>query len=313
MSHHHHHHSHSHNHDIDRSTLRIYVISILLNLAFVAIETGIGIWSDSLGLVSDAGHNLSDVFSLILALVAFRLASTQNVGRFTYGYRKSSVLISLVNALILLVAVGLITYESIEKLIQPSEIAINGSAISWTAGIGILINGVTAWLLASGSKEDINRRGAFLHMLADTLVSVGVVISGIIITTTGWVAIDPIISLVIAGVIFMSTWHLLLESIRMSIDAAPMSIDMDELTSHLEAVEGVADIHHVHVWAISTTETSLTAHVMLEDIQRLEEVRTALREELKHHGIHHSTLEFETKLTQCQDQNCCFEAPRKTD
>ena len=169
--------------------------------------------------MSDAGHNLGDVFSLLLALIAFKLSATKPNERFTYGYRKGSVLISLLNAIILLVAVGAILLESIHKFANPAPV--DGSAIAWTAAAGIVVNGFTAYLLMRHQKNDINTRGAFLHMAADTLVSVGVVISGIVISLTGWTVIDPIVSIIIAVVILVSTWQLLSESVRMSIDAVP--------------------------------------------------------------------------------------------
>lgn len=286
---------------MDNSLKNIYIIAIALNLGFVIVESAIGFIYNSLGLVSDAGHNLSDVFSLILALLAFKLAASHAKGRFTYGYRKSSVLISLLNAVILLVAVGVIVVESIEKFSNPVEI--NGAAISWTAGVGILINGLTTFLLMKRQKHDINTKGAYLHMLADTLVSVGVVISGIVISFTGWNFIDPIISLVIAGIILVGTWSLLAESLRMSIDAAPEGVDVDELKEAIAEVEGVKNAHHIHVWPISTTETALTAHLVVEDIAIAENVTAAVRSMLEGKGIRHSTLEVETKA--CEKESCC--------
>lgn len=283
----------------------VFILSIILNLAFVLVETGVGIWSGSLGLLSDAGHNLSDVFSLLLALIAFRLSASHATKRFTYGYRKSSVLISLLNAIILLVAVGVILVESVHKLLDISSFSVNGSAISWTAGVGILVNGFTAWLLMKQQKHDVNTRGAFLHMLADTLVSVGVVISGIVISLTGWHWIDPVIGIVIAIIILISTWELLSESLRLSIDAVPESIDPDEIVSEMKEVPGVADVHHLHIWPISTTQVALTAHVALEDPTTMAETLPAIKEHLKEHGIDHSTLEVESAGVPCPDHDCC--------
>ena len=221
VKHHHHGHSnahHHHHHHVEKLTSLngIFIFSIVLNLLFVIIEAVIGLVEGSLSLLSDAGHNLSDVFSLVLVLVAFQLAKVHSNPRFTYGYRKSTILISLLNAVILLVAVGAIIIESIHKFYEPTDV--NGVAISWTAGIGIVINGLTAFLLLRGQKNDLNVRGAFLHMVADTLVSVGVVISGIIIAVTGWTIVDPIVSLIIAAVILVSTWNLLSGSLRLTLD-----------------------------------------------------------------------------------------------
>jgi cobalt-zinc-cadmium efflux system protein len=301
-----HSHEHHHHHTEQLTSLNgVFILSIVLNLAFVLVETGVGIWSGSLGLLSDAGHNLSDVFSLLLALVAFRLSTSHATKRFTYGYRKSSVLISLLNAIILLVAVGVILVESIHKLTDISSIELNGSAISWTAGIGILVNGFTAWLLMRQQAHDVNTRGAFLHMLADTLVSVGVVVSGLVISWTGLNWIDPVIGILIAIVILVSTWKLLSESLRLSIDAVPESIDPDHIVEEMKEMEGVSDVHHLHIWPISTTEVALTAHVVLDDLNAMPDTVPALKKKLKEHGIGHSTLEVETPDSPCEEHECC--------
>ena len=274
-----------------------------LNLLFVIVEAVASVVGNSIGLLSDAGHNLSDVFSLLLAMIALKLASSHATKRFTYGHRKASVLISLLNAIILLVAVGAIIVESIDKFFHPTEV--NGTLIIWTAAVGILINGLTAWALSRQQQHDINTRGAFLHMLADTLVSVGVVVSGIVIHYTGWMVIDPIIGLVIAVVILVSTWDLLSESLRMSTDAVPEGFDVEEITKKIESQEGVLNVHHVHIWAIPTTETALTAHIVIPEATMLEEVTDRVKELLDALGIHHSTLELETKSSHCHDHDCC--------
>ena len=300
-------HNHEHHHHVEQLTSLngVFILSIILNLLFVLVEAGVGIGTGSLGLLSDAGHNLSDVFSLLLALIAFRLAASHATKRFTYGYRKSSVLISLLNAIILLVAVGVILVESVHKLTDISSIELSGSAISWTAGIGILVNGFTAWLLMRQQAHDVNTRGAFLHMLADTLVSVGVVISGIVISLTGWNWIDPVIGILIAIIILISTWKLLAESLRLSIDAVPESIDPDDIVEEMKEVSGVTDVHHLHIWPISTTEVALTAHVVLDDLQAMTDTVPALKKKLKDHGIGHSTLEVETPDSPCEEHDCC--------
>ena len=303
MGHTHEHHHHHHAEASDVASLKgIYWVSIALNLAFVGVEAGVGLWKGSLGLLSDAGHNLSDVFSLVLALVAFRLAGTRGNKHFTYGYRKGSILISLLNAVILLVAVGAIVLESIHKLRQP--VAVDGGAIAWTAAVGILVNGLTTFLLMRYRKSDINSRGAFLHMAADTLVSVGVVVSGIVISLTGWSVIDPIIGLVIAVIILVGTWDLLSESLRMSLDAVPEGIDPDEVMKKMEDTPGVSSVHHIHIWPISTTEIALTAHLVLEQDARSEEVVRAVKQTLREAGIHHATLETEQAGQDCTDTSC---------
>ena len=300
--HDHHGHHHHHSHAIEKLST-IYIVAVALNLAFVIVEAVAGFLGNSIGLLSDAGHNLSDVFSLLLAMIALKLASSHATKRFTYGRRKASVLISLLNAIILLVAVGAIIVESIEKFFNPTEV--NGSLIIWTATVGIVINGLTAWALSRQQKHDINTRGAFLHMLADTLVSVGVVVSGVVINLTGWTIVDPIIGLVIAVVILVSTWDLLSESLRMSTDAVPEGFDVDEIAKKIESQEGVLNVHHVHIWAISTTETALTCHIVIPEAAMLEDVTDRVKHLLDELGIHHSTLELETTSSHCRQHDCC--------
>ncbi len=298
----HHHGHHHHNHALE-SLSTIYIVAVALNLLFVIVEAAAGFIGHSLGLLSDAGHNLSDVFSLLLAMIALKLASSHATKRFTYGRRKASVLISLLNAIILLVAVGAIIVESVEKFLHPAEV--NGSLIIWTAAVGIVINGLTAWALSSRQKHDINTRGAFLHMLADTLVSIGVVLSGVVINLTGWYIVDPIIGLVIAVVILVSTWSLLAESLRMSTDAVPEGFDVEDISHRIGELEGVVNVHHIHVWPISTTETALTAHVVIQSSDQLEVVTDRVKDMLDGIGIHHSTIELETSSSHCHQHECC--------
>jgi len=300
MAHEHHHH---HHHEVDASSLKgVYIISVILNLAFVLVEAGIGIWGNSMGLLSDAGHNLSDVFSLLLAMIALRLAGTRSTGKYTYGYRKGSVLISLLNSIILLIAVGAIIVESIHKFSEPAPV--NGGAVAWTAGAGILINGLTAFLLMKHRKSDLNARGAFLHMAADTLVSAGVLVSGVVISITGWNLIDPIIGIVVALVILAGTWELLSESLRLSLDAVPENIDRDKVLEGMMGVDGVQDVHHLHIWPVSTVETALTAHAVVDEGAEPEAVVSALKLALRNHGITHVTIETERPGHICEDYDC---------
>ena len=280
----------------------IFVVCIAVNLLFVVIEAGIGFFANSLSLLSDAGHNLSDVFSLLLVLIAFRLAKIHPNANYTFGYKKSTVLISLLNAIILLVAVVLIVVESIYKFQNPTSV--DGATISWTAGIGIIINGLTAVMLMRSQKTDLNVRGAYLHMVADTLVSVGVVVSGLVISMTGWYVVDPIVSLVIAVVILVSTWRLLSDSLRLSLDGMPEGISLEQATDLLRNHENVVDVHHVHIWAISTTDNALTAHVVVNSIESMEATKKDLKQALRQMGIGHSTLEFETTSAHCADEAC---------
>ncbi len=299
----HHEHSHHHEHHIVPASLnKIFIFCIALNLLFVVIEAGVGFIYNSLGLLSDAGHNLSDVFSLLLALVAFRMAKLHATHHFTYGYKKATILISLVNAVILLVAVGAILIESIYKLKHP--VPVSGQAISWTAGIGILINGLTTWLLMRDRKKDLNVQGAFLHMMMDTLVSVEVVISGILISYTGWNWIDSIISLLIAAVILFSTFGLLKESLFLSIDAVPSSVHLENIQQEIEALPQVKSWHHLHIWGISTTENAATVHIVLNNIAEMETVKPRIKQIFRSAGISHSTIEFESASCQCHEQEC---------
>ena len=299
----HHEYTHHHEHHLVPASLnKIFIFCIALNLLFVVIEAGVGFIYNSLGLLSDAGHNLSDVFSLLLALVAFRMAKLHATHHFTYGYKKATILISLVNAVILLVAVGAILIESIYNLKHP--VPVSGQAISWTAGIGILINGLTTWLLMRDRKKDLNVQGAFLHMMMDTLVSVGVVISGILISYTGWNWIDSIISLLIAAVILFSTFGLLKESLFLSIDAVPSSVHLENIQQEIEALPQVKSWHHLHIWGISTTENAATVHIVLNNIAEMETVKPRIKQIFRSAGISHSTIEFESASCQCHEQEC---------
>lgn len=284
-------HSHHHHHHIETIN-KIMIWSIVINLLYVAVEAGVGIYGDSMGLISDAGHNLGDVFSLLLTLVGFKLAHAAANHRFTYGYQKATILIALLNAVILLVAVGIIIVESIHKIRHPEPV--DGELVSWTAGVGIIVNGVTAWMLMKDQKHDLNIRGAFLHMASDTLVSLGVVIAGIIISFTGFVLIDPIISLVIAAIILVSTWQMLRESLYLSIDGVPEEIDVDKLKKDIEALNHVKSLHHIHVWALSTTMNAMTAHVVIDNRENEYSTLSQIKELAHEAGIDHPTIEFET-------------------
>lgn len=294
-----HEHSHQHSHAINAESLnKAFIIGIVLNLAFVVIEFAAGFWFDSLALLSDAGHNLSDVVSLVLALLAFRLAKVKANERYTYGYKKSTILVSLLNAVILLVAVGAIVIESIHKLSNPAVVP--GGAIAWVAGVGVLINAFTAFLFMKDKEKDLNVKGAYLHMAADALVSVGVLVAGIVISRTGWYIIDPIIGLIVAVVILISTWNLLHDSLRLTLDGVPASIDSQKVVKNIRALPGVDDVHHIHIWAISTTENALTAHIVLKQPEGMQEVKHLIRHRLEDFGIGHATLEFEVPGEHCE-------------
>ncbi|MBM1171413.1 cation diffusion facilitator family transporter [Microvirga arabica] len=291
---HHHspdHHHHGHAHAPQAGHGRAFAIGIILNLGFVAIEAGYGFWAGSMALLSDAGHNLSDVLGLAIAWGAALLARRGPTERFTYGLRSSSILAALFNALLLLVAVGGIVWESIERLIKPAPVA--AVTVMVVAGIGIIVNGFTAFLFMGG-HNDLNIRGAFLHMVADAAVSLGVVLGGLTILWTGADWIDPTLSLVIAAVIVWGTWSLLKQSLTLSLHGVPRGIAVPDVRQALERMPGVARVHHLHVWAVSTTDTALTAHLVMPDGHPGDSFLAAAQRELKEHfGIGHATLQIE--------------------
>ncbi len=300
--HDHHHHSHHHSNTISNLN-RAFRIGIVLNTLFVIVEAVSGFYYHSMALLSDAGHNLSDVAGLFLAMLAYRLAQSKPTAIFTYGYRKSTVLVSLINAVILLIAVATIIWESITRFKTPE--IINGENMALVAGIGIVINATTALLFLKGKETDLNIKGAYLHMAADALVSLGVVIAGILIQYTGWYWLDAVIGIVIAIVVLFSTINLLKDSFNLSIDAVPKGIHLADVQKKIESVPGVLSVHHLHVWAISTTYNALTAHIVVADsasIATITTIKEAIRHELEHANIRHSTLEFEMDCENCKEE-----------
>lgn len=277
---------------------KAFAIGIGLNVAFVLIEAVFGVWSNSLALVADAGHNLSDVLGLAVAWAAAVLGNRAPTPRYTYGMKGASILAALFNAVVLLVATGAIAWEAIRRFAEPAPVA--GTTVMVVAGIGILVNGVTAWLFASGRKGDLNVKGAFLHMVADAAVSAGVVVAGLLIAVTGWRWLDPVTSLVIAAAVVWSTWGLLRDSVRMSLAAVPSGIDPGAVRAHLRGLAGVTDVHDLHIWPMSTTEVALTGHLVVPTgVDDAFLMRTA--HDLKNgFGIAHVTLQVETgEATAC--------------
>jgi cobalt-zinc-cadmium efflux system protein len=293
----HHGHSHgSHGHGghshAPASFGRAFAIGTALNLGFVAVEAGYGIASGSMSLLADAGHNLSDVLGLGIAWTAASLGKRAPKGRYTYGLRSSSILAALVNALMLLVAIGVIAVEAVGRLFAPEPV--QGVTMMIVAAIGILINGGTALLFARGGKDDINIRGAFVHMAADAAISAGVVVAGFLILKTGLVWIDPAVSLIVTAIVAIGTWSLLRDSVNMSLHAAPPGIDPDAVSDFLAAEPGVAAIHDLHIWPMSTTETALTAHLVLPAGYPGDGFAASLAERLqKKFGIDHTTIQIE--------------------
>jgi len=294
-------HQHDHDHHTARRFGRAFAIGIGLNIAFVLAEVIAGFFADSMALLADAGHNLSDVLGLALAWAGAAMATRPASDRFSYGLKKAPILAALFNAVLLLIAIGAILTEGVRRLFHP-EIA-NGGIVMLVAAIGIVINAVTAWLFVSGRNHDINVRGAFLHMAADAAISLGVVIAGALIIYTGQVWIDPAVSIVLALVILIGTFDLLKQSTWMSLAAVPPGISLPEVEGTLLKIEGVDGLHDLHIWPMSTTENALTAHLIVPGPQRREEVLKEVREIL-HHRFHleHVTIQVESEaVDDCVD------------
>ncbi len=291
---HYHHHDHSHTATNLDSLNKAFYIGIGLNTLFTIVEFIVGYASNSLALMSDASHNLSDVGSLIISLIGLKLAEKSATTLYTYGYKKASILASLTNAILLIYIVVNISIEAVERLNSAPEVMSN--AIIITALIGVVINAVSAFLFFEGQKEDINIKGAFLHLLLDAVISVGVVISGIVIYYTNWYIVDSIVSFIIAIVILVSTWHLLTESIKLTLDGVPKNIDLNNIKEILLKNPLVKDIHHLHVWAISSSQNALTVHILLKnpaDTQAFLSIKNKIKHELQHENIHHATIELD--------------------
>jgi cobalt-zinc-cadmium efflux system protein len=299
-----HHHDHSHAHDhaghshAPDNFGMAFAIGASLNAAFVIAELIFGYAANSLALISDAVHNLSDVIALLLAWGGAWLAGRRPTDTHTYGYRRASILAALFNAGLLLVAVGGIAVEAMDRLREPAAVA--SWTVVWVAALGILINGGTALLFMRGRHGDLNVRGAYLHMAADTGVSFGVVVAALAIMSTGWLWIDPAISLVIAAVVLVSGWGLMLDSVNLALDAVPKGIELGKVRDYLVGLEGVSEVHDLHIWAMSTNETALTAHLVRpggHDDTFLHHVCEGLSHRF---GIHHATLQVEVSSDACK-------------
>ncbi len=296
-------HEHHHHRPVLQSINRAFVIGMVLNMAFVIIEFLTGFYTNSLALLSDAGHNLSDVATLGLSLFAFKMAKRKATPSYTYGFHKSTILASLTNAVILLIAVGSIGWEAVQRFISPEETV--GTTISIVAGIGILVNTASALLFFRDKEKDLNIKGAYLHLAVDAVVSAGVVVAGIIITYTGIKWIDPLISLLIMIVVVYGAWDLLTESLKLSLDAVPSDISPEKIKKRMLDVKGVKSVHHIHIWAMSTTINAMTAHLILEsnlEDHQVRKIKQQMKHELEHLNIHHVTLE--TELIACEEEIC---------
>lgn len=303
--------AHEHNHEeghhhgpiVLTNVNRAFIIGISLNFLFVVIEVIVGLYIHSLSLLSDAGHNLADVGALALSLLAYRLLKVKANDKYTYGYRKTSILVALFNAAVLLVSIGAIAYEAIHRFLNPEPLP--GNTIAMVAAIGIVINALTAILFLKDKEKDINIKSAYLHLMSDALVSLGLVIAGIVIHYTNWYWLDPVFSIIIAIVILLGTWSLLRQSLRLSLDGVPPGIDMNKITGTVLAIKGVKGIHHIHIWAISTTQNALTAHIIVDEqtaLAELQKIKEEVKHELLHVNIHHATIEVEAQ--KCGDENC---------
>jgi cobalt-zinc-cadmium efflux system protein len=287
-------HSHNHADNYDRA----FTLGIVLNLLFVLVEAYYGWRADSLALLSDAGHNLGDVLGLLVAWGGFYLGKLRPDSKHTYGWGRATMMGATFNALLLIVVVGGIAVEAVTRFADPQPI--EGGVVMLVAAIGVVVNGTTAWLFMSGNKHDLNLRGAFLHMLADALVSFGVVIIGGLFIVTGWAWLDPAISLVIAVAILFGTWDLLRRSLHLSLDGVPASIELDDVRSYLSALPGVNAVHDLHVWAMSTSEIALTAHLVMCDGNPGDDFLHRVAGELhRDFAIEHTTIQIETAGEVC--------------
>jgi cobalt-zinc-cadmium efflux system protein len=300
-----HDHAHHHHHKIERFN-NVLLAGVVLNTLFVIVEAGAGFVTGSLALLTDAGHNLSDVGSLLLSLLAFKLASIKPNGKYTYGYKKTTILATLINAIVLFVAVGIIFWEAIHRFNAPKEMP--GITVAIVSFIGIIINGLSALLFFRDKDSDLNMKGAYLHLLADALVSFGVVIGGIAMYFTHLYWIDSILSVVICVVILISSFRLLKDSLRLSLDGIPVDVDVDKVEAALLGIKGVISLHHLHIWAMSTTENAMTVHVVLSkqltDVEIMG-VKKEIKHALAHQSVHHSTLEIESENFVCEQSFCC--------
>lgn len=315
MAHDHEDHNHSHDkdhghghhhHTVHAEDMNLaFIVGIILNLSFVIIEAIVGIAISSLSLLSDAGHNLADVGALALSLFAFKMMKVKSNERYTYGYRKTSVFVALINSVILLVSIGAIVFAAFHRIFNPEPLP--GGTISIVAGIGILVNGTSAMLFMKGKDNDLNIKSAYLHLLSDAIVSLGLVVGGIIIIYTRWYIIDSVLSLIVAGIIVSNTWKLLRDSLRLSLDVVPTGISIENIRAVALKIKGVKDLHHIHIWAISTTENALTAHLVLPNgttIDQEQQIKHELRHQLEHNNIHHITLESERENEGCDEEKC---------
>lgn len=300
MEHSHEHHSHA----VPKNITKAFVVGLILNTAFVVIETIAGLYTHSLSLLADAGHNLSDVASLALVLFANKLAMKQANDQYSFGYRQSTVLVALINGGILLFALGAVAYEAIIRISHPHPI--EGGVVAIIAGIGIVINSFSALMFFKGKEKDLNVKGAYLHTASDAVISLGVVIAGIVIIYTGWFWLDSIVSLLLVIVVVIGTWGLLKDSLRLTLNGVPKDIDMKEVKNYFLNLPGVTEVHDLHIWAISTTETALTIHLVIPNDIQDDVIYENIKENLHHKfNIAHSTIQIEKNKGQFHCEQKC--------
>ncbi len=294
-------HDHPHHHapevltskDINQS----FIFGILLNVIYVIAELWYGWREGSTALISDAVHNVGDVSGLLLAFLAFRLLRIKSGNTFTYGFKKGTILASFVNSILLVFAIGAIAWEGVQHILHPNPV--NGNTIMLVAFIGVIVNFVSAYLFHKKKENDLNIKAAYWHLMADALVSLGVVVAGLVMKLTGWYYIDGVVALIIAVVILISTWSLFKDSVIGIFDGVPTAINKVEIESHLMEIDGVLDVHHTHIWSMSTSENALTAHIKVRDLNDLVCIKNKIKEELSEHNIPHSTIEFEAAEEHC--------------
>ncbi|HET7765283.1 MAG TPA: cation diffusion facilitator family transporter [Burkholderiales bacterium] len=305
MAHEHHHHDHDHHghdhghhHHAPRDFGVAFAIGIGLNFIFVVVEAVYGVLAHSMALLADAGHNLSDVLALALAWGASRLARREPSARFTYGLRSTSILAALVNAALLFLVTGGIAWESMQRLVEPEPVA--SKTVIWVALLGIVVNATSAVPFAK-SGGDLNVRAAFLHLAADAAVSLGVVVAALVTLSTGWLWLDPVMGLAIALVIIVGTWGLLKDSVTLALNAVPAHIDPDKVRAYLATLSGVSEVHDLHIWAMSTTETALTVHLVMPKGHPGDAFTAEICKELRErHHVHHATVQIETGAQPCE-------------
>lgn len=297
-----HHHTHHHS---PKNYNRAFLVGLIVNLAIVILQIIFGFLSHSLALLADAGHNFGDVLALLVAWGASWLVRSRPTARYTYGLRRSSILATLLNACLILIALGAITLEAIHRLYQPAPI--QEEIVIFVATIGMIFNGITAWLFADNQQKDLNIKSVFLHMITDALVSLGVVVSAIGMMLTGWYWLDPILSLIIVFLIFLSTWNLLKDSFNLLLDAVPETVEIKSVYHYLSELPGVVQVHDLHIWAMSTTETALTAHLVIPNHHLDDKFLEKIHQELHDHfNIKHTTIQLETGniILPCQHHKC---------